>query len=189
VKLFSRHKATGASPSNRRVPKSGAAAPAAKPSRPPAAVAAPGAAPGARRGRPSAFVGALRRVGYVFWPERFPDLLAERRRRLAAERRARGFVVLWAASVIVAAAAFTWHLDVRFEIIQTGYALSQAQAEQRRLRLSQRELRLEMATLKEPGRIEAQARADLGMERPDHQRIIRLDDRSGPELASRGGDE
>ena len=77
----------------------------------------------------------------------------------------------------LAVAAFVMHLHVRFDIIQMGYSLSNAQAEQRRLRLSQRELRLELATLKEPGRIEEQARSMLGMERPDHDRIVPIGNR------------
>lgn len=123
--------------------------------------------------------GALRRVGVLVWPERFPDLALKRAERNSAYRAApKGFIWIWAMAVTLAAAAFVWHLHVRFDIIQTGYSLSQAQAEQRRLRLAQRELRLELATLKEPGRIEEQARDLLGMERPDHERIIRLDERS-----------
>ena len=140
-----------------------------------------------RRVQTSAVWRGLRRVGFVFWPERYPDLMAERASRLAERSRARGFIWVWAVAVALAAGAFVWHLDVRFRIIQTGYALSRAQAEQRRLRLSQRELRLEMATLKEPGRIEAQAREQLGMDRPDHDRIIHLDGRRRPRLARRGG--
>jgi cell division protein FtsL len=131
--------------------------------------------------------GAFRRLGALLWPERFPELAAwraERSERVRA-RAPRGFLWVWTLAVALATAAFVAHLNVRFQIIQTGYALSQAQGEQRRMRLAQRELRLELATLKEPGRIEEQARALMGMERPDHQRIIRLDGRRGPRLAAR----
>lgn len=116
---------------------------------------------------------AARRVGHAVWPERFPDIVADparERRRV----RPRGFIWIWTFAVALAVAAFVAHLYVRFEIIEAGYTLSQAQAEQRRLRLAQRELRLELATLKEPGRVERQAREMLGMDRPDHDRIIRL---------------
>ena len=77
----------------------------------------------------------------------------------------------------LATASFVLHLRIRFDVIQAGYALSQAQAEQRRLRLEQRELRLELATLKAPDRIERQAREELGMVRPDYDHIVRLDGR------------
>ena len=86
----------------------------------------------------------------------------------------RGFLLVWALAVALATLSFIFHLHVRFDIIQTGYALSRAQADQRQLRLEQRELRLELATLKSPGRIEQLARENLGMSRPDHDRIIRL---------------
>ena len=119
---------------------------------------------------------ALRRVGAALWPERFPDVIAKLEEHRKVNRPApRGFLWVWGLAVGLAAAAFIMHLHVRFDIIQTGYSLSRAQTEQRSQRLTQRELRLELATLKEPGRIEAQARTDLGMVRPEHERIIRLD--------------
>lgn len=122
--------------------------------------------------------GVLHRLGALVWPERFPDIAAARADRVRARRSTpKGFIWIWALAVTLAAAAFIAHLHIRFDIIQSGYSLSTAQAEQRRLRLAQRELRLELATLKEPGRIEEQARELLGMERPDHERIIRLDER------------
>jgi cell division protein FtsL len=135
------------------------------------------------RGR---FGTAMRQVGAYFWPERFPEVVASRARREVEQGpMPRGFIWVWALALALASAGFIVHLNVRFEIINTGYALSQAQAEQRRMRLTQRELRLELATLKEPGRIEAQARTELGMERPDHERIIRLGGRN-TRLARRG---
>jgi cell division protein FtsL len=137
---------------------------------------------------PAAPGGAFRRLAALIWPERFPELAAWRAEREAQRRThaPRGFLWVWAVAVALATLAFVVHLHVRFQIIQTGYALSQAQGEQRRMRLAQRELRLELATLKEPGRIEGQARELLGMERPDHERIIRLDGRrQRPRLAER----
>lgn len=130
---------------------------------------------------------AARRVGARLWPERFPDLAVSRADRLATRETSRGFILFWSVAVALVVASFVWHLNVRFDIIQAGYDLSNAQAEQRRLRLTQRELRLELATLKEPGRIEYQAREMLGMDRPDHQRIIRLDGGRRRRLASRRG--
>lgn len=149
------------------------------------AAAEPGAGR-ASQARAAAPGGALRRLGALLWPERFPELAAWRAARAerVRARAPRGFLWVWTLAVALATAAFVAHLYVRFQIIQTGYALSQAQGEQRRMRLAQRELRLELATLKEPGRIEEQARTLMGMERPDHQRIIRLDGRRGPRLAA-----
>jgi cell division protein FtsL len=80
--------------------------------------------------------------------------------------------VLFSLVVFAVAAAFVFHLHVRFDGIELGYATSAARARQSRLLLEQRELRLELASLKSPARIEADARERLGMEVPGHDRII-----------------
>lgn len=127
----------------------------------------------------------FQRLGHAVWPERFKHPLGRSYTEVRRELRTRGFIWIWALSIALACTAFVAHLHIRFDIIQSGYALSQAQGEQRRMRLAQRELRLEMATLKEPGRIEEQARESLGMERPEHHRIIRLSGNRGRRVASR----
>ena len=124
-------------------------------------------------------------LGAPLWPERFPELARTEGEDHGQRSGSRGFLLVWGIAVALAALAFVLHLHVRFEVIKTGYTLSQAQAQQRHLRLQQRELRLELATLKEPGRIEQQARALHGMERPEHDRIIRLGQERQPRLASR----
>lgn len=106
--------------------------------------------------------------------EVIPGIAPEEPARARGPLRASGFIWIWGFAVALAVVSFVLHLSVRFDIIQAGYALSRAQSEQRQLRLDQRELRLELATLKAPGRIEEQARDELGMVRPEHDRIIRL---------------
>jgi cell division protein FtsL len=151
-----------------------------------------GAVQHARRGV-AALAAALGRIGNGLRRARIrrrrrppkPQVVAAPRQQ-EAPRRPRGFLLVWGVAVTIAAASFVLHLNVRFDIIRTGYTLSQAQGEQRRLRLDQRELRLELATLKAPGRIEQQAREGLGMMRPDPERIVRLGGR-GARVALRRG--
>lgn len=76
--------------------------------------------------------------------------------------------------IIVVAGAFVYHLGVRFEGVRLGYETSKARAMQTRLLLERRELRLELASLKAPERVETDARDKLGMEVPEHDRIITI---------------
>jgi cell division protein FtsL len=86
--------------------------------------------------------------------------------------------------VCIAAAAFAYHLHVRFEGVWLGYETSRARAEHARLLVERRELRLELASLKSPGEVETEARERLGMEVPDHRRIIPIGKTLKPVLAS-----
>jgi cell division protein FtsL len=83
-----------------------------------------------------------------------------------------GYLALFSLIVFAVAAAFVLHLHVRFDGIELGYATSAARARQSRLLLERQELRLELASLKSPARVEADARERLGMEVPGHDRII-----------------
>ncbi|MBN2801711.1 MAG: hypothetical protein JXR91_01320 [Deltaproteobacteria bacterium] len=75
-------------------------------------------------------------------------------------------------SLIIAAGALTYHLHVRFEGIRLGYEASKVRQEQTRLMLKRRELRLELASMKDPGIIEDEARDKLKMEPPGFDKII-----------------
>ena len=83
-----------------------------------------------------------------------------------------GYLVLVCLVVVLVAAAFVLHLHVRFEGVRLGYETNRARAHRTRLLLERRELRLELASLKAPDRVEAEARERLGMEVPDHRRIV-----------------
>lgn len=82
------------------------------------------------------------------------------------------YVVTVLLLAIVVVCAFIYHLNVRFEGVWLGYETSRARAERARLLVERRELRLELASLKAPSRIEAEAREKLGMKIPDHDQII-----------------
>ena len=86
--------------------------------------------------------------------------------------------------VIVIASAFMFHLYVRFEGVWLGYETSRVRAERARLLVERRELRLELASLKSPERVAAEAREKLGMEVPDHKSIVPIGKRLAPVLAS-----
>jgi cell division protein FtsL len=77
-------------------------------------------------------------------------------------------------AVVIVTGAFAYHLKVRFDGVRLGYETNKARATQTRLLLEQRELRLELASLKAPQRIESEARERLGMEVPDHRRIVTI---------------
>lgn len=94
------------------------------------------------------------------------------------------YLVFFFFAVIVATLAFVVHLNVRFDGVRLGYETSLARAERSRLLVERRELRLELASLKSPARVESEARERLGMEMPDHTRIIPIGKRLAPVLAS-----
>jgi len=83
-----------------------------------------------------------------------------------------GYLMLLVLILVIASSAFVYHLQVRFDGVRLGYEASRARAIQTRLLLERRELRLELASLKSPGKVETDARERLSMEVPDHKRII-----------------
>jgi len=83
-----------------------------------------------------------------------------------------GYLLLLTLVIVLVTAAFLTHLYIRFEGIRLGYDTNRARAARTRLLLERRELRLELASLKSPGRVETEARERLGMEIPDHRRIV-----------------
>ncbi len=94
------------------------------------------------------------------------------------------YLVVFLFAVIAATGAFVVHLNVRFDGVWLGYETSRARAERSRLLVERRELRLELASLKSPARVESEARERLGMEMPDQTRIIPVGKKLAPVLAS-----
>ena len=84
------------------------------------------------------------------------------------------FLALWLVAVVAVAASFIVHLTLRFETVRLGYDVGAARREQRRLLEARRLLTLEIATLSQPDRVEAVARAAFDMDQPDAPRIITL---------------
>ena len=71
---------------------------------------------------------------------------------------------------------------VRIEGTRAGYRLSAEQARQHELLRDREELKLELATRRAAGRIEADARAKLGMVEPRPDEIIPV--KAGPAVAT-----
>ena len=77
-------------------------------------------------------------------------------------------------ALAVSAAGILYHLHIRFEGVRLGYEASEQRKIQTRLMLQRRELRLELASMKEPGRIEDEAREKLGMETPKAEKFVHI---------------
>ncbi|MGZ3459059.1 MAG: cell division protein FtsL [Archangium sp.] len=76
------------------------------------------------------------------------------------------------------------HVTSRVMVVDMGYRLSQAEAEERSLTRENDRLKLELATLKNPARLEKLAREKLGMSMPSGPLVIALP--SGNERSARG---
>lgn len=94
------------------------------------------------------------------------------------------YLLLFVMAAVLACGGFIYHLQLRFEGVRLGYATSRARAEQARLVAEQRELRLELSSLKSPERIEAEAREKLSMKMPENDRIVSMGKKAAPVLAS-----
>src|SRR5512143_1561516 len=81
-----------------------------------------------------------------------------------------GVVLLWSVLVGVALA----HVWLRLPVFQMGYELSTASKLQNQLEQEQRELKVELATLMSPDRLEAMARKRLGLASPEKGQVIVL---------------
>lgn len=66
------------------------------------------------------------------------------------------------------------HVWLRLQVVQMGYALSTTSKLQNRLEQEQRELKVELATLMSPDRLEAMARKRLGLTQPEKGQVIFL---------------
>jgi cell division protein FtsL len=90
-----------------------------------------------------------------------------------------GYLALLCLVLCAVVFAFVYHLRVRFDGIELGYATSAARSRQSHLVLERQELRLELASLKSPARVEEEARERLGMEVPGHDRIVVIGEKRG----------
>ena len=105
-------------------------------------------------------------------------------RRSTTERSSASYLCVVCVVVALVAVAFTYHLHIRFEGVRLGYQTSQARVQRARLLVERRELRLELASLKAPKHVEAEAREKLDMEMPDYRRIVSIGKKQKAVLAS-----
>lgn len=66
------------------------------------------------------------------------------------------------------------HVWLRLQVVQMGYALSTTSKLQHQLEQERRELKVELATLTSPERLEAMARKRLGLVPPEKGQVIVL---------------
>jgi cell division protein FtsL len=66
------------------------------------------------------------------------------------------------------------HVWLRLQVFQMGYVLSTTSKLQNQLEQEQRELKVELATLMSPDRLEAMARKRLGLASPEKGQVIVL---------------
>ena len=94
-----------------------------------------------------------------------------KRRRFYMTRRQVFLIVFMLFLFMGSSIGYVWS---NFERTRIGYDLSQLKREEMRLREKNQKLRLELATLKSPERLEAQAIEKLGLRQPTPEQIIIL---------------
>ncbi len=67
-----------------------------------------------------------------------------------------------------------FHVWLRLQVVHMGYVLSTTSKLQNQLEQEQRELKVELATLMSPDRLEAMARKRLGLAAPEKGQVIVL---------------
>lgn len=124
-----------------------------------------GATPAARAARGSAWSTDRHATATAWWASR-----AAAGRRLLARRPAAAAAVLGA--FLVAALFHVWS---RLAVVELGYRLAAARTAHATLLEQNRRLKLELAMLKAPGRLEEVARERFGLAAPHPSQIIHLD--------------
>lgn len=93
-------------------------------------------------------------------------------RNLRVERRWR--LVLTAFLVLVLIGLVLVHVWLRLQVVHLGYVLSTSSKLQSRLEQENRELKIELATITSPDRLESLARRRLGLRPPEKGQVIVL---------------
>ena len=98
----------------------------------------------------------------------------KRERPEHSERRGPRHFWLTALLGLVLIAVVLIHVWLRLQVVQTGYVLSTASKLQSRLEQENRELKIELATMTSPDRLESLARRRLGLVPPEKGQVIIL---------------
>lgn len=88
-----------------------------------------------------------------------------------APRRFAPLPVVLSCLLVALALLLVWQ---RLRVVQLGYVLSTAAKLERRLEQTNRELKLELATLTAPERLEVMARKRLGLRDPENGQVVVL---------------
>ena len=97
----------------------------------------------------------------------------ERMDRAGRKRRRRHVVALTLLAFCLVGVALL-HVWLRLQVVHMGYVLSTTSKLQNQLEQENRELKIELATLTSPDRLEAMARKRLGLVSPDKGQVIVL---------------
>jgi cell division protein FtsL len=89
-----------------------------------------------------------------------------------ADRHRRYFAVAFLTAVLLGVVLV--HVWMRLQVVHMGYVLSTARKLQNRLEQENRELKVELATLTSPDRLESMARKRLGLAPPEKGQVILL---------------
>ena len=112
---------------------------------------------------------------------------AKSRRKQESPRPRPAWPANWLAFTVVVLAftiAAILHVRSKLAVVQLGYSLSEATREHKRLLAEQRELQVEVATLKNPRRLRELAIRKLGFREPAPGQIVRS--RPGRKRGSEG---
>lgn len=98
------------------------------------------------------------------------------RERLAHKPRAgRRRSLFWIIGLGVGLMGLVWlHVWLRLQVVHMGYVLSTTSKLQSRLEQENRELKIELATMTSPERLESLARRRLGLRQPEKGQVIVL---------------
>ncbi len=98
------------------------------------------------------------------------------RERLARKPRAgRRRSLSWVIVLGVGLMGLVWlHVWLRLQVVHMGYVLSTTSKLQSRLEQENRELKIELATMTSPERLESLARRRLGLRQPEKGQVIVL---------------
>lgn len=101
---------------------------------------------------------------------------ATRRERPARKARAgRRRNLFWTIVLAIGLMGLVWlHVWLRLQVVHMGYVLSTTSKLQGRLEQENRELKIELATMTSPERLEALARRRLALRQPEKGQVIVL---------------
>jgi cell division protein FtsL len=99
----------------------------------------------------------------------------QKKERIARGDRLRRHPVLWIAVLALVLVGVTLlHVWLRLQVVHMGYVLATTSKLQNQLEQENRELKVELATLTSPDRLEAMARQRLGLRPPEKGQVIVL---------------
>jgi cell division protein FtsL len=83
--------------------------------------------------------------------------------------------IFWIAGLLIVLMTLVWlHVWLRLQVVHLGYVLSTTSKLQSRLEQENRELKLELATMTSPDRLETLARRRLQLGQPEKGQVIVL---------------